>query len=84
MDEHYRENPSNHELLTVRGVDRRLVKNVPGPNHSLLSMSIVDHCLHVCYIEFAGNAGHANNTMERLCALVEVNILSQNSLICTF
>ena len=22
-DEHYRENPSNHELLTVRGVDRR-------------------------------------------------------------
>ena len=22
-DEHYREDPSNHELLTVRGVDRR-------------------------------------------------------------
>ena len=22
-DEHYRENPSNHELLTERGVDRR-------------------------------------------------------------
>ena len=22
-DEHYRENPSNHELLTVRGVDHR-------------------------------------------------------------
>ena len=23
-DEHYRENPSNHELMTLRGVDRRV------------------------------------------------------------
>ena len=29
-DGHYRENPSNHELLTVRGVDCRVSKNMFG------------------------------------------------------
>ena len=38
-DEHYRDNPSNHELLTVRGVDCRVLlcslcmtRNLPAPN----------------------------------------------------
>ena len=40
-DEHYRENPSNHELLTLRGVDRRVCLTRVGGAIPLYSTGIL-------------------------------------------
>ena len=77
-DEHYRENPSNHELLTVRGVDRRaLLKMFRG-------QITVYYVLYSCYISFIVSSlqplqqmAHHNEGALFCCRGHEVNMRLQ-------